>query len=99
MSFTSVDLPEPDTPVTAMQQPRGNETSMSRRLCSRAPRTVTTSPVPGRRRAGMGIDFLPDRYWPVMEALLVSRPPRPVTGPACTTLPPCSPAPGPMSTT
>ena len=77
MSLTSVDLPEPDTPVTAMRHPSGNDTSMSCRLCSRAPRTVTTSPVPGRRRAGTGIDFLPERYCPVMDALLVSSPPRP----------------------
>ena len=99
MSLTSVDLPEPETPVTATRQPSGNDTSMSLRLCSRAPRTVTTSPVPGRRRAGTGMERLPERYWPVMDALLVSSPPRPVTGPAWTTVPPCSPAPGPMSTT
>ena len=47
MSLTNVDLPEPETPVTAIMHPSGKETSMSRRLCSRAPRTVTTSPVPG----------------------------------------------------
>ena len=81
MSFTSVDLPDPDTPVTAIRHPSGNETSMSLRLCSRAPRTVTTSPSPGRRRAGTGIDRLPDRYWPVIDALFVKMPPRPVTGP------------------
>ena len=32
MSLTSVDLPEPETPVTATNSPSGNETSMSRRL-------------------------------------------------------------------
>ncbi len=96
MSFTSVDLPEPDTPVTAIRQPERERDVDVRAGCARAaPRTVTTSPVPGRRRAGTGMDRLPDRYCPVMEALLDSSPPRPVTGPACTTLPPCSPAPGP----
>ena len=29
MSLTSVDLPEPDTPVTATNSPSGNVTSMS----------------------------------------------------------------------
>ena len=38
MSLTSVDLPEPETPVTATKQPSGNDTVTSRRLCSRAPR-------------------------------------------------------------
>src|SRR5438094_6576473 len=36
MSLTSVDLPEPDTPVTATRQPSGNATSTPRRLCSAA---------------------------------------------------------------
>ena len=37
MSLTSVDLPEPETPVTATKSPSGNETSTSRRLCSVRP--------------------------------------------------------------
>ena len=41
MSLTSVDLPDPDTPVTAVSTPSGNATSMLRRLCSLAPTTVT----------------------------------------------------------
>src|SRR5215471_6674698 len=36
ISFTSVDLPEPDTPVTQMNFPTGNSTSMSFRLCCAA---------------------------------------------------------------
>ena len=53
MSFTSVDLPEPETPVTTTRQPSGKETSMSRRLCSRAPRTTTRPfPVPPFGRDG-----------------------------------------------
>ena len=39
--MTSVDLPEPDTPVTEVSTPSGNDTSISRRLCSRAPTTVS----------------------------------------------------------
>ena len=37
MSLTSVDLPEPDTPVTATNSPSGKATSTFWRLCSRAP--------------------------------------------------------------
>src|ERR687890_372525 len=57
MSLTSVDLPEPETPVTATNNPRGNVTSTSRRLCSRAPWTVRSRPlVRGRRTSGPGPD-------------------------------------------
>ena len=45
MSRTSVDLPDPDTPVTATKLPSGIATSRSRRLCSRAPWTTSCSPV------------------------------------------------------
>ena len=34
MSLTSVDLPEPDTPVTATRLPSGNDTVTLSRLCS-----------------------------------------------------------------
>ena len=37
-SLTSVDLPEPETPVTHVSTPSGTCTSMSRRLCCVAPR-------------------------------------------------------------
>ena len=51
---------------------------MSRRLCSRAPLTVT-NPAPGRRRTvGTGTDFLPDRYCPVIDSLTLRIP---FTGP------------------
>ena len=36
-SFTSVDLPEPDTPVTEQNTPSGTFTSMFLRLCCDAP--------------------------------------------------------------
>ena len=62
MSLTSVDLPEPETPVTATKQPSGKLTSMSLRLFSRAPWTVSSRPgVGGRRTAGTGIDLRPER--------------------------------------
>ena len=57
MSLTSVDLPEPDTPVTAMKQPSGNATSTSRRLCSLAPLTTISRPWTACAGvAGTGID-------------------------------------------
>ena len=97
MSLTSVDLPEPDTPVTATRQPSGNATSTPRRLCSVAPLTATSRlELRWRRTAGTGIDSRPDRYAPVSESGLASRS---ATEPETTMLPPCSPARGPMSTT
>ena len=72
ISFTSVDLPEPDTPVTQTNWPSGKVTSMSVRLCSRAPRTVMVLSVAGRRTAGTAMDRFPARYCPVMDALLRS---------------------------
>ena len=62
MSLTSVDLPEPETPVTATNVPSGKLTSMFFRLFSRAPWTVSSRPgVSGRRTAGTGIDLRPER--------------------------------------
>ena len=60
MSLTSVDFPEPDTPVTATKRPSGKATSMPWRLCSRAPRTTRCSPDPARRLSGTGIERSPD---------------------------------------
>src|SRR5215218_8077839 len=37
ISFTSVDFPEPDTPVTQTSFPTGNSTSIPFRLCIEAP--------------------------------------------------------------
>ena len=96
MSLIRVDLPEPDTPVTDTKQPSGISTSMPFKLCSRAPRTTSHSPRGSRRMAGTAIERLPERYWPVIEALQFTRS---ETEPAQITSPPCSPAPGPMSTT
>ena len=74
----SVDLPEPDTPVTATKHPSGSRTSMFFRLCSRAPRMVSHSMPGGRRCCGVGICRLPARYWPVIDSFDFSRP---LTGP------------------
>jgi len=40
-SLTSVDLPDPDTPVTHVNTPSGTWTSISRRLCWLAPMIST----------------------------------------------------------
>src|SRR4029434_743133 len=62
MSLTSVDLPEPLTPVIAMNWPSGKPTVRPRRLCSRAPCTTSSRPgVCGRRVGGVGIRLAPGR--------------------------------------
>ena len=65
--MTSVDLPEPETPVTQQKTPSGISTSMPFRLCWRAPRTIS-SPRGSRRFSGTGSPALPARYWPVRDA-------------------------------
>ena len=52
--MTSVLLPLPETPVTAVNVPSGNVTSRSLRLCSRAPLTTSCLPLPFRRSFGIG---------------------------------------------
>ena len=61
MSLTRVLFPEPDAPVTAISLPSGSVTSTALRLFSRAPRTVSALPFPGRRRDGISISRLPER--------------------------------------
>jgi excinuclease ABC subunit A len=60
-SLTSVDLPEPDTPVTHVSTPSGTRTSMFFRLCCLA-RRISSWPDGVRRFSGTGIDCAPDRY-------------------------------------
>ena len=69
MSLTSVDLPDPETPVTAISVPSGKSTVMSRRLCSRAPTTVSLRCLfdPAAGCSGSGISRLPDRNAPVID--------------------------------
>ena len=68
---------------------------MPLRLCWRAPRT-TSSARGVRRSAGTGICRSPERNWPVSEPGCASIS---FGVPSATTSPPCSPAPGPRSTT
>ena len=98
MSLTSVDFPDPDTPVTATRHPSGNATSTSLQVVlTAAPLTTTSRPRDRlRRSAGTGIACRPVRYAPVSDSGLASSS---ATGPDTTILPPCSPAPGPISTT
>ncbi|CAO0837939.1 hypothetical protein SMICM17S_04068 [Streptomyces microflavus] len=90
-SETSVDLPEPATPVTTVSTPVGNDTSSPLRLCRSAPRTgrrpvgERNSPLSGVRRR---------RHRPVSVSASRSR----SNGPSKTTCPPSAPARGPMST-
>ena len=62
MSLTSVDLPDPDTPVTATNRPSGNATSTSAQVVRARAVTTTCGPWSRcRRLAGTGIDFRPAR--------------------------------------
>ena len=72
MSFTNVDLPEPDTPVTETKQPSGISTSIFFKLCSLAPLMVTQSPLGVLRSCGVEINRFPEMYWPVMDSLFSS---------------------------
>ena len=56
----SVDLPEPETPVTLANSPSGKSMSMFFRLCCRAPTTLMAE-ADFRRDFGMGMDLLPLR--------------------------------------
>src|SRR5438445_12161189 len=106
MSLTSVDLPEPLPPVTAVSTPSGILTSMLLRLFARAPLMIRSPFIDGRRPFGVGIDFAPVRYAAVSEAhsapfeeSLPARGPHPLTN--CfgvrwkVTCPPTPPASGP----
>src|SRR3972149_3996662 len=63
-SCTSVDLPEPETPVTATIRPRGISMSMFCRLCAAQPRKRSHSRLGRRRVAGTGTRSSPARYRP-----------------------------------
>ena len=93
-SLTSVDLPDPETPVTATKRPTGTSTSMFCRLCC-ARRAPAAPSLPARRARHRDLRARPDRNAPVIDSWLAATS---AAGPAATTRPPCSPAPGPMST-
>ena len=61
ISFTRVDFPEPETPVTQINCPSGNFTVISFRLCSDAPITSIDFPFDFLLFFGTLICFLPDR--------------------------------------
>src|ERR1700722_3760358 len=67
MSFTSVDFPEPETPVTTVSRPSGIETSTFFRLWPCAPRMAIALPLGERRVLGTPIFMRPERYWPVSD--------------------------------
>ena len=96
ISFTNVLLPDPDSPVTAVITPKGNLTFIFFKLCSLAPLISINIPLPFLRFSGNGIYFSPLRYCPVIDFSTFSTS---LGVPCATTYPPCSPAPGPISTT
>ena len=100
MSLTSVDLPEPLTPVTAVSTPSGMLTSMFFRLFSRAPR-MTISPLQRRAAGTVGVGDRARagqiRAGQRRSAVAVHQQSAGV--PWKITWPPCSPAPGPRSMT
>src|SRR3990167_2439722 len=62
MSNANVDLPEPDTPVTTLNLPRGISTDKDLRLCSfaftiRMELDVSTTPAPEVDGLAPGADF------------------------------------------
>src|SRR2546425_6971006 len=92
-SCTRVDLPDPDTPVTAVSVPSGMRVSTPWRLCRRAPLTSSQRRA-GRRADGTPMRFSPDRYCPVSVPAART----PAAGPWYTSSPPASPLAGPNST-
>ena len=59
ISFTSVDFPEPETPVTHINCPNGNFTVIFFKLCSVAPTTSIDFPLDFLLFFGTTICFLP----------------------------------------
>ena len=97
-SWTSVDLPDPETPVTHTSRCSGIVTSMFLRLCSSAPR-ISRLGAEGSMRARPSAQtasparLRPERYSAVSVLDCRSS----VGGPKNTISPPRSPGPGPMS--
>ena len=98
LSSTSVVLPEPDTPVTAVRRPRGMAVSSGFTVCS-APVASSMRPRANTSSAGMRSRTrtvsAPDRKPPMSEAGFASTS---ASDPCATTRPPSAPAPGPIST-
>ena len=94
VSLMSVDLPEPETPVTRMSLPRGNSTSTCLRLLPVHPFKIRLLPLPLRRCLGISIFCCPFRYCAVMVSVWSIS----WGVPWKTTSPPLRPARGPIST-
>ena len=62
ISFTRLDFPEPETPVTPVMVPRGIFTSIFFKLFSAAPIISRNFPVPLRLVFGISIVYLPLKY-------------------------------------
>ena len=98
LSSTSVVLPEPDTPVTAVSRPRGTSTARGFTVWSASvskwmrPRSNTWA---ASARARTCTVRAPDRNGPMSESGSAS-----ISGtePCAITRPPAAPAPGPIST-
>ena len=69
ISLTSVDFPEPEIPVTQVIVWHGISTSIFFKLFSLAPITFKNSPLPFLLVLGIGINFSPFKYCPVIEFL------------------------------
>ncbi len=95
ISFTSVLLPEPDAPVIATSLPSGKLTSTSLQVV--LPRAAHGQHLARAFAAlpGVAIERLPEKNWPVGEALQAIKSSR---VPCTTTCPPWTPGPGPIST-
>jgi len=86
-SFTSVDFPEPETPVTHVNTPSGIFTLMFFKLFSCAPSISIDLPLDFLLFLGTAIFFLPLKYCPVIEfsiSLTSSAVPCAITFPPCT---------------
>ncbi len=92
--MTSVLLPEPETPVTQVNTPIGNETLTSLRLFSDAP-SIFINPLGFLLFSGIGMVYSLERYFPVSDLSFFTKS---WIFPVATTSPPFSPAPGPIST-
>ena len=94
ISLIKVDFPEPETPVTQTNCPKGIRTLIFFRLFSFAPIISMYFLLLFLLCFGTNIFFFPLKYCPVIDSgtNLISS-----AVPCATTFPPCTPAPGPIS--
>ena len=67
-----VDLPEPDTPVTQVNNPTGILACTDCKLLPRAPMISKKRSFTGMRFSGTAIASRPERYAPVKESVFAS---------------------------